>query len=68
MVRAVKYREVRKFLEESGWVQIRTTGSHTHWQGPDGNGRLSVPRHRTVSPGVIRQIITVIPEYPKSWR
>ena len=43
-------------LEREGWIN-RGGGSHDIYTDPARPGvRISVPRHRTLSPGVARQI------------
>jgi mRNA interferase HicA len=42
-------------LEAEGWV-ARHGGDHDVYKHPDRKGRLVVPRHRTLSPGVARVI------------
>ena len=69
MVKEVKYRHVKRFLIDSGWRVLRTSASHEIWGGPNGTDRLSIPRHGDkVSPGVVRQIITALPNSPTQWR
>lgn len=36
MVRAVKYKDLKRFLERSDWHELRTSGSHVLWEGPNG--------------------------------
>ncbi|AUM17346.1 MULTISPECIES: type II toxin-antitoxin system HicA family toxin [Rhodococcus] len=49
-------RKIQKLLKESGFTPQRTSGSHEIWDGPNGT-TVSVPiGHRTVSPGVVRQV------------
>ena len=69
MVNEVKYRDIERFLIDAGWTVTRQTGSHIHWKGPNGKGRLQIPPHRgKVSPGVVRQIIKALPDSPEEWR
>ncbi|ROP64083.1 type II toxin-antitoxin system HicA family toxin [Curtobacterium sp. PhB115] len=67
MVRAVPHRAATTFLRHRGWWLDRTRGSHEVWCGPDG-GRLVVPRHRELSPGVVRQMLRIFPDAPDGWR
>jgi predicted RNA binding protein YcfA (HicA-like mRNA interferase family) len=67
MVRAVAHRAVAAFLHHRGWWVERVRGSHEVWRGPDG-GRLVLPRHRELSPGVVRQVIATFPDAPQTWR
>lgn len=57
MVAEQSTRKVIKELRQAGFEPDRTRGSHTVWVHPDGR-RASVPDgHRTISPGVYRQIL-----------
>lgn len=67
MVKEVKQREVERFLEASGWKLARTTGGHNVWKSPDGSQTLAIPRHGTVTKGVVRQVIKAQPGAPESW-
>jgi predicted RNA binding protein YcfA (HicA-like mRNA interferase family) len=42
-------------LRREGWV-VRHGGSHDIFEHPTRPGRIVVPRHRTVTPGVARSI------------
>jgi predicted RNA binding protein YcfA (HicA-like mRNA interferase family) len=42
-------------LEREGW-QCRSGGAHDVYKHPQRPGRIIVPRHRTLSPGVARAI------------
>lgn len=68
MAKEVKDREVERFLLDQGRRVLRTRGSHEIWGALDGAGRLTIPRHGTVSPGVVRDVMQVFPNIPKSWR
>ncbi|HEU4792217.1 MAG TPA: type II toxin-antitoxin system HicA family toxin, partial [Nitrolancea sp.] len=39
----VKVREVIRILEQDGWRQVRTTGSHRHYRHPIKPGTVTVP-------------------------
>ncbi|WP_414835832.1 type II toxin-antitoxin system HicA family toxin [Curtobacterium sp. Leaf183] len=68
MVRAVRHRDVATFLRAKGWWVDRIKGSHEVWCGPRGEGRLVLPRHGEISPGVVRQVVKRFPDVPGSWR
>lgn len=68
MVKEVKQHEIERFLAAAGWRLARTKGGHNVWISPDGTQRLPIPRHGTVSPGVVRQVIRALPDAPKEWR
>ncbi|MEI9990897.1 MAG: type II toxin-antitoxin system HicA family toxin [Rhizomicrobium sp.] len=42
-------------LMRDGWV-VRHGGSHDVFKHPDRPGRIVLPRHRTLSPGVARLV------------
>ena len=42
-------------LERKGWT-VRHGGAHDVYKHPDRKGRIVVPRHRVLSPGVARVI------------
>ena len=68
MVKELKQREVEKFLKAQGWELLRSKGGHNVWKSPDGALTLAIPTHGKVSPGVVRQVIKVVPNTPDSWR
>jgi predicted RNA binding protein YcfA (HicA-like mRNA interferase family) len=68
MTKEVKQREVERFLRRAGWRLVGVRGRHNVWSSGDGQLTLAIPRHGVVSPGVVRQIIKVVPSTPKSWR
>lgn len=62
MVSEQPTRKVQRELRDAGWTPIRTVGSHTTWQSPDGR-KVTVPDgHRTISAGVYRQILKAMKE------
>ena len=64
MVSEEPTRSVVKRLRAAGFAPLRTVGSHTLW----GNGSVSVSvpdGHRTISPGVVRQVYKSIQEADK---
>jgi predicted RNA binding protein YcfA (HicA-like mRNA interferase family) len=68
MVKEVKLRDVERFLESSGWHLARTTGGHNVWKSPDGIQTLAIPRHGTVTKGVVRQVVRILPAAPDGWK
>lgn len=55
-------RKVTRELRDAGFAPVRTVGSHTRWEHPSGVG-VSVPDgHRTISPGVYRNILKALKE------
>ncbi|MBB4042030.1 putative RNA binding protein YcfA (HicA-like mRNA interferase family) [Microvirga flocculans] len=43
-------------LEQDGWTLARHGSEHDLYKNPGKPGVITVPRHRTVSPGVARSI------------
>lgn len=57
MIAGKPSREVIRMLGRAGWTAVRTRGSHTRWACPSGGHWVTVPDgHKTISPGVLRQI------------
>lgn len=63
MVADQNTRKVLKELRKAGFEPIRSgSGSHTIWGHADGR-KVSVPDgHRTVTPGIYRQILATMKE------
>jgi len=56
MVSEESTRSIVKRLNAAGFTQTEAKGSHTMWTHPSG-AAVSVPTgHRTISPGVVRQV------------
>lgn len=56
MASPVRYAEVKRLLEQTGWTHIRTTGSHFVWSKP-GIGIYPIPVHGgKVKAHYVRQI------------
>ncbi|MDX6445519.1 MAG: hypothetical protein QOH71_2593 [Blastocatellia bacterium] len=53
------YREVKRKLEATGFVQVGQTGSHSKFAKTTSEGTLTatVPKHRDVAPGTLRSIL-----------
>lgn len=58
---ATKFRKLIRKLEADGWQQVRSTGSHLHYQHPTKPGTVTVPGGgklgKTVAPGTLRSIL-----------
>jgi predicted RNA binding protein YcfA (HicA-like mRNA interferase family) len=58
---ATKFRDLIRTIEDDGWVQIRTTGSHMHFSHPTKPGLVTIPGGgklgRDVAPGTLRSIL-----------
>lgn len=64
MVSEEPTRSIVKRLRAAGFEPTRTVGSHTQWA--NGPVSVSVPDgHRTISPGVVRQVNKAIQEAGK---
>ncbi|MGX9348182.1 type II toxin-antitoxin system HicA family toxin [Microbacterium sp. KNMS] len=62
MVSEQPTRKVIKTLTDAGWRPVRTVGSHTTWQGPNGT-RFPLPDgHKAISPGVYRKLLKAMKE------
>ncbi|XKG81462.1 type II toxin-antitoxin system HicA family toxin [Microbacterium aerolatum] len=55
-------RKVTRLLNDSGWRSLRTVGSHTTWIGPKGTSFTLPDGHKTISPGVYRNLLKAIDE------
>ena len=57
-------RKVLRLLKDAGFTAVRSVGSHTIYA--NGDVSVSVPDgHKTISPGVYRQILSKIKEAKK---
>jgi len=58
-MRVLSWQQVSQILEQQGFVFLRQRGSHMRFRGyVDGEEmNVSVPRHRELRPGTLRQII-----------
>jgi len=39
-------REIEKMLNKAGWCEVRTKGSHKHFQHKDKSNTVTVPQHK----------------------
>ena len=51
-----KTERIRRLLEKDGWYLARHGSGHDIYRHPCIRGIITLPRHRTVSPGVARSI------------
>lgn len=49
-------KKIQKRLRDAGFTPGRKSGSHTFWTGPSGASIALPDGHRTISPGVVRQV------------
>jgi predicted RNA binding protein YcfA (HicA-like mRNA interferase family) len=62
-----KRTEVERFLTAQGYTVGRDTGNHTFWAKP-GHRSVPLPRHKTVSPKVLRDIEKAVGFVPQEWK
>ncbi|WP_146792644.1 type II toxin-antitoxin system HicA family toxin [Agrococcus baldri] len=62
MVSSQPSRKVKKMLRAAGWIPTTAQGSHTKWRAPSGRSVTVPDGHRSISPGVYRQILRAIEE------
>jgi len=55
----LKVREVIRLLEQAGWKEIRSKGSHRHFKHPDKPSVITVPGNdgRELAPGTLNAIL-----------
>jgi predicted RNA binding protein YcfA (HicA-like mRNA interferase family) len=56
MAKAEKTTDITKRLRAAGFESIDAKGSHTKWVHPSGVTVIVPTGHRTISPGVVRNI------------
>lgn len=66
-MKAMKLQEVEVALRRQNCRALSDDGRHTKWGCPCGKHTANVPRHRTVSPGVVRSIVDRMACLPKGW-
>jgi predicted RNA binding protein YcfA (HicA-like mRNA interferase family) len=49
-------RTIVKLLKDAGFTETGAKGSHTKWSHPTGANVVVPTGHRTISPGVVRQV------------
>jgi predicted RNA binding protein YcfA (HicA-like mRNA interferase family) len=49
-------RNVVRRLKKAGFIRTEASGSHGRWQHPSGPMVFVPDGHRTISPGVVRQV------------
>ena len=60
-------RDVERALRSIGATQVPNAGPHDKWRCPCGEHTAPVPRHTTISAGVVRSIGQRFPCAPKGW-
>jgi len=66
-VKDAKRADVEKFLRQQGYAVARDRGNHTVWK-KSGSRSIPLPRHRTISAGVLRDIEKTIGFVPDKWK
>ncbi|HUY52531.1 MAG TPA: hypothetical protein VMV92_43660 [Streptosporangiaceae bacterium] len=67
MVKAMKLRDINRALSRAGCSVKAETGPHTKWVCLCGQHSANIPRHATVSPGVVASTITRMACLPGGW-
>lgn len=63
----MKRRDVESALRQHGCSTIRQTGDHEVFGCPCGQHIFPLPRHRIISPGVVRDGMKRLACLPKGW-
>lgn len=63
----MKRNDVRSALLRNDCRILSDDGSHTKWGCPCGKHTAPVPRHKDISPGVVRSIQTRMACLPEGW-
>jgi predicted RNA binding protein YcfA (HicA-like mRNA interferase family) len=63
----MKLRDIQRALTAAGCMSVSDDGKHTKWRCPCGNHVTAVPRHREISPGVVRNLINDLGCLAKGW-
>ena len=56
--RNTKFNDLHKTLTHSGWTQESSKGPHYAYSHPNTNQKLRVPRHKELSIGTVRDILS----------
>lgn len=67
VAKRMKLRDVEGALLAAGCVRLSDDGRHMKWGCPCRRHRTAVPRHRDVSPGVVRNIDRDMACLPAGW-
>lgn len=66
-MKEAKRTAVEKFLLQQGYQVSRDDGRHTWWKKP-GSRSIPLPRHKRISPGVLRDIEKAVGAVPREWK
>jgi predicted RNA binding protein YcfA (HicA-like mRNA interferase family) len=55
----MKVRELVRLLEQHGWIEIRSKGSHKHYKHPEHPYLITVPGNggKELAPGTLQSIL-----------
>jgi HicA toxin of bacterial toxin-antitoxin, len=67
MVKAMRRRAVEAALRRHGCHVISESGAHAKWTCPSGEHSANIPRHREISPGVVRDTAQRMACLPEGW-
>lgn len=67
MVKGMRLRDTEAALLAQGCRVLSDRGPHTKWGCPCGQHSANIPRHTTVTPGVVRDTIRRMACLPKGW-
>jgi hypothetical protein len=67
MVKAMRHRAVEAALVRNGCRVVSGGGPHTKWVCPCGDHTANIPRHREISPGVVRDTARRMACLPEGW-
>jgi predicted RNA binding protein YcfA (HicA-like mRNA interferase family) len=62
VVKSESTRQVAKRLKEAGFTRVSTDGRHSKWRHPSGAWVPVPDSHKTISPGVVREVNNAIDE------
>jgi hypothetical protein len=65
--KGMKLRDVKRALKRRNCSVVSDTGDHTKWVCPCGDHAANIPRHKEISPGVVKDTITRMKCLPEGW-
>jgi predicted RNA binding protein YcfA (HicA-like mRNA interferase family) len=67
VTKPMKRREVEAALYRAGCVLRSDSGAHTKYVYPCGHHTTAVPRHKEITAGVVRNIVSQLACLPEGW-
>jgi hypothetical protein len=67
MVKAMRYRDIKRALQANGCTSRQGKGDHEVWYCPCGQHMAVVTQARIVSPGVVADAIKKLACLPEGW-